>query len=155
MKIFATLPALALVVALSSSTLADNGVVSEATLAEMGLAGIQVMSDEAALTVRGMGYMPNGDSGNGNGHHRHGKKPWSMAFGLSYAKIDKDGAEAGTHDGFRAIGKYRAAGEHFSEAGITKTKVHEFQLDGLPATKTTKTRSLYLYSAGFASSSSL
>ena len=155
MKIFATIPALALVVALSSSTLADNGVVSEATLADMGLAGIQVMSDDDAVSVRGMGFLPDGMPELPNGIVRGKKKPWSLAFGLSYAHISKDGASSGTVDGFLAKGKYMAAGQHFSEAGIMETKVRELEVKGHPATKRTKTRSLYIYAAGSATSSSL
>ena len=155
MKIFATLPALALAVVLSGSALADNGVVSDATLSDMGLAGIQVMSDSEGLAVRGMGFdahlpeLPDYVKPKGK------KKPWSMAFGMSYAAINKDGAESATADGFYAKGHYMASGEHFSEAGITETKVHILEVKGSPATKETTTKSLRIFSGGFATSSSL
>ena len=117
-KLFVTLPALALVVALSGSAVADNGI-SQATLQDMGLAGIELMSDADAMAIRGLGY--------DGGHHMPepptGDKPWTLAFGVSYAKVEdgrKAPGSAGTLDGFVAEGKYMATGEHFSEAGRHK-----------------------------------
>ncbi len=156
-KLFVTLPALALVVALSGSALADNGTVSKIALQEMGLAGMQVMSDEEAMSIRGLGWsqdphqmpQPNG------GH----EKPWSLAFGVSFATVDvegrRGGGEAGTLDGFLAEGKFMASGAHLSEAGYTKTMSTELQVKGLPATLEIKTRSLRVYAGGSATASSL
>jgi len=156
MKLFATLPALALVVALSGSAVADNGI-SQATLQDMGLAGIELMSDADAMAIRGMGYdlgdhVPNSPS-------RH-DRPWSLAFGVSYAEVEKDGrgdieGEAATLDGFISLGTYMASGEHFSEAGIVKVEMHELQVKGQPATLEIKTKSLRVYAGGFATASSL
>ena len=159
-KLIATLPALALVVALSNSAVADNGI-SQNTLQDMGLAGIEVMSDSEALAIRGMGYtgpklpkMPKPKDGH--------KKPWSLAFGVSFATVDsgegkgKHGsASAGTLDGFLAVGKFMASGEHFSEAGKTVTKSHELQVKGQPATLEIHTKSIRVFAGGFATSSSL
>lgn len=153
-KFFVTLPALALVVALSGSAVADNGI-NESTLADMGLAGVELMSDNEALAVRGMGYQ-------GGGHHMpkpsdgH-EKPWSLAFGVSYATVDGKYGDtgAGTLDGFIAEGKFMAAGEHYSEAGLTVTKSHELQVKGEPATLEIRTKSIKVFAGGFATSSSL
>ena len=152
-KLLVTLPALALVVALSGSALAENGAVSEATLQAMGLAGMQLMSDDAALAIRGKGYMPT----------MNGSKPWSLAFGTSYANVGRvhlgeesiGGIGAGTIDGFVAEGKYMASGEHFSEAGKVRTKSVELQVKGLPATLKITTHSLRVYAGGRATASSL
>ncbi len=153
MKLFVTLPALALVVALSGSAVADNGI-SQATLQDMGLAGIELMSDADAMEIRGLGF-------NGGGHMPEpttSDKPWTLAFGISYAKV-KDGrhsqGSAGTLDGFVAEGKYMAAGEHFSEAGRVTIETHELQVKGLPATLEINTKSLRVFAGGFASGSSL
>ena len=153
-KIIATLPALALVVALSGSAVADNGIDST-TLADMGLTGVQVMDDSEAQQVRGLGYY-------GGGYHApqpSGDKPWSLAFGVSYATVEggnewKSGG-AGTLDGFAAEGKYMASGEHFSEAGVTKVESHELQVKGEPATLEIHTSSLRVFAGGFATASSL
>jgi len=165
-KIIATLPALALVVALSSSALADNGLVSQSALQEMGLAGIEVMSDQDAMAIRGLGYDGGYDMPTVDGH----EKPWSLAFGVSYATVGGEGghgsnghssnghgggASAGTLDGFVAEGKFMASGEHFSEAGKVVTKTTELQVKGQPATLEIKTRSIRVFAGGFATASSL
>mgnify|MGYP007059505077 CR=1 FL=1 len=134
-KLFVTLPALALVVALSSSAVADNGI-NEATLADMGLAGIELMDDSEAMQVRGLGYN-----------------------GVSFAGVEggdeHSGAKAGTLDGFIAEGKFMASGEHYSEAGLTKVESHELQVKGQPATLEIKTKSIKVFAGGFATASSL
>ena len=172
MKLFVCLPALALVVALSGSAWAEHGAVNEATLQEMGLSGIQLMSDDAALAIRGLGWEP---MMRPRGH----KKPWSMASGGSYASIDNkpdrrwepDGEPlagssggggrgdwnigAGSHDGFLAEGKYLAGGEHGSKAVRTKKRSYEVRLKGYPASKEIHTRSILIGAAGTASAWSL
>ena len=149
-KLFATLPALALIVALSGSAFADNGI-SQATLQDMGLAGIELMSDADAMAIRGMGF----DLGDQVPNPQLGDKPWSLAFGVSFATVGTSNASAGTIDGFFAEGKFMAAGEHFSEAGITKVGTHELQVKGLPATLEIHTTSIRVYAGGFATASSL
>jgi hypothetical protein len=152
MKLFVSLPALALVVALSGSAVADNGI-SQTTLQDMGLAGIELMSDADAMEIRGLGY-------NGGGHQEPptSDKPWTLAFGISYAKVE-DGrhakGSAGTLDGFVAEGKYLAAGEHFSEAGRVTIESHELQVGGAPVLLEINTKSLRVFAGGFASGSSL
>ena len=149
-KLFVTLPALALVVALSGSAVADNGI-SQATLQDMGLAGIELMSDTDAMAIRGMGF----DSGNHVPTPPTGDKPWSLAFGISYATIGTSNSSAGTVDGFIAEGKFMAAGEHLSEAGTVRAETHELHVKGLPATLNINTKSLRVYAGGFATASSL
>jgi hypothetical protein len=144
-KLFVCLPALALAIALSSSALADNGAISASQLNEMGLAGIEVMSDADALAVRGMGYS--------SGH-----KSLSLAFGISYATVEgghHGDAAAGTLDGYLAVGKYMAMGEHYSEASISKSKTYELKVKGRPAIKETWTRTLKVSAGGGAASASL
>ena len=158
-KIFVALPALALLIALSPNALAENGAVSVQSLQAMGLAGIQVVSDDVAMTIRGKGFQ-------GGGHHKPPKgseKPWNMSFGVSYAHVGNVGLEgwevsgtgAGSVDGFIAEGKYITSGEHFSEAGKTYTKSTELQVKGAPATLEIKTRSIRVFAGGFANSTSL
>ena len=149
-KLFVTLPALALIVALSGSAVADNGI-SQATLQDMGLAGIELMSDADAMAIRGMGF----EFGDRVPNPPLGDKPWSLAFGISYATVESGHSEAGTVDGFIAEGKFMAAGEHLSEAGFVKVGTHDLQVKGLPATLEIHTTSLRVYAGGFATASSL
>ncbi len=149
-KLFVTLPALALIVALSGSAFADNGI-SQATLQDMGLADIELMSDADAMTIRGLGW----DGGHDIPEPPTGDKPWSLAFGISYATVGTGNASAGTVDGFVAEGKFMAAGEHFSEAGLVRVGEHELQVKGLPATLEIHTTSVRVYAGGFATASSL
>lgn len=149
MKLFVTLPALALALTISSNALAENGAISSEKLHEMGLTGIQRMSDEAALDIRGMGYVSN-----------HGHKSLSLAFGISYARVESGEnhlgeADAGTLDGYLAVGKYMAMGEHLSEATIVKSKSHELWVKGKLAEKKVWTSSLTVGAGGKASASSL
>ncbi|MCH7750652.1 MAG: hypothetical protein IH898_00640 [Planctomycetes bacterium] len=149
-KLFVTLPALALIVALSGSAVADNGI-SQATLQDMGLAGIELMSDADAMAIRGMGF----DGGNHMPKPPTSDKPWSLAFGISFATVGVGNGSAGTIDGFIAEGKFMAAGEHLSEAGFVKVEAHDLQVKGLPATLEIHTTSLRVYAGGFATASSL
>ncbi len=152
-KLFVTLPALALIVALSGSAFADNGI-SQATLQDMGLAGIELMSDADAMAIRGMGW----DGGHDIPKPPTSDKPWSLAFGISYAKVDggyHSEASAGTVDGFVAEGKFMAAGEHLSEAGIVKSDTHRLNVKGVPAIYESNIKSLRVYAGGFATASSL
>ena len=138
-KLSVIMPAVALMIALSGTAKADNGAINNATLKAMGLAGIEVMSDEAALEVRGHGY-----------------KPGSLAFGISYAKTGgRRGPSAGTLDGFLAKGRYMAMGEHLSEAGTTTTKVDKLFVKGQLVRKKVWTMTQTVGAGGSASASSL
>ena len=74
-KLLVCLPALALAIALTSNTQAEDGAVDSATLQAMGLGGMQVMSDSQAMNVRGKGFLTG----------LTGQKSASIAFGASYA----------------------------------------------------------------------
>ncbi len=143
-KLSVTLPTLALVVALSGSAMAENGAISTATLNEMGLAGIQLMSDDAAMEIRGQGFIVDDSA--------------SLAFGLSFATVSREGSSNGsalTIDAYLADGKYMAMGSHLSEAVISKSETHELWVKGVLAEKTVWTKSLSVAAGGFASASSL
>jgi hypothetical protein len=101
--------AASLLVALASTAQAEQGLPSQGTLRDMGLYGMSVLSDREAMDIRGMGY---------RGH----SKSKAIAFGVSYAKVEKHGAEAGTIDGYYAEGKHFAAGAHGSVAGVIVIK---------------------------------
>ena len=139
-----TLPALALVVALSGIAMAENGAINSVTLNEMGLAGIELMSDEAAMEIRGQGFLVDHSA--------------SLAFGLSFASVDRDSTLNGeglTIDAFLADGKYMAMGEHLSKAVITKTKIEELWVKGILAERMVDIKSLSIATGGMASASSL
>jgi hypothetical protein len=160
-KFFVAFPALALMVALSANALAENGSVSQQSLQAMGLSSIQVMSDEVAMTIRGKGFQGGGYSP--PAPPAGAEKPWTIAFGVSYAHVgnvgfdgwEVSGTGAGSVDGFIAEGKYMAQGEHYSQAGKTFTKSKELQVKGAPATLEITTKSIHVFAGGFATSSSL
>jgi hypothetical protein len=71
-----------------------------ASLEAMGLGGLQILSDEEALAVRGFGY---------------GSQ--ASAWGQSWASVGK----ASSTNGYNASGPRYASGENYSEAGIRVT----------------------------------
>jgi hypothetical protein len=94
---------LALVVAsllAASQGFAATGRPDDATLAAMGLSGLNVISDDAGLAVRGFGY---------NG---------AKAYGQSFAVVASHGAAAGSTNGYDAKGKKKAAGANLSFASV-------------------------------------
>jgi hypothetical protein len=134
-KLSIILPAVALMIALSGSAMADNGAISSAKLNAMGLGGIELMSDADAMQIRGQGF--------------------SLAFGISYATISGRGASAGTLDGYLAKGRFMAMGEHYSEAGTSMTETNKLFLKGKLVKKTVWTTTRTIGAGGAASSSSL
>jgi len=86
------------VMAVSQSSAA--GVPSQATLADMGLAGLAVMSDDEALAVRGFGYRS------------------ASAAGQSWASVAVQGGSAGSENSYNAKGKKVAKGHTLSFAAI-------------------------------------
>lgn len=84
----------------ASSAFAADGRPSDTTLAAMGLSGLNVISDDDGLAVRGFGY--NGAS----------------AYGQSFAVVATNGAAAGSTNGYKASGKKKAAGANLSFAGV-------------------------------------
>ena len=137
-KLSVCMSAVALMIALSGSAKAENGAIDRATLNAMGLAGINLLSDDAAMEIRGLGY-----------------KPGSLAFGISYAKTGGKGGSAGTLDGFLAKGRYMAMGEHLSEAGTSVTKTDKLFVKGQLVRKKVWSMTRTVGAGGSASSSSL
>ncbi|NIL98046.1 MAG: hypothetical protein GTO76_09480 [Planctomycetales bacterium] len=88
---------------------ADQGI-SSATLEEMGLAGMEILSDTEALAVRGKGWTPDLEIP----HRDGGKKPWVAVGGMSLAYLDHEEGRAGSMNYYMAEGKYKASGENHS-----------------------------------------
>src|SRR5262245_43942117 len=72
-----------LAAAWNSAAFAANGLPSRATLNEMGLGGLQIMSDAEGLAVRGQG---------------------AIAYGKSWAVVSAPGASAGSTNGYLSEG---------------------------------------------------
>lgn len=113
---------------------------AESALDAMGLSGMDVLSDSEALSVRGKGF-----PGNGKRPHKLGV----MAYGKSWANIKTRHGEAGTEDGYKAIGNYSAGGKHFSEAGKEIVKMEIVEIDG-SIKKHTTTEAVRVFAGGFA-----
>jgi hypothetical protein len=95
----------ALVASGQSAVQAEGHRPSEQTLADMGLGGLVVMSDDEAMAVRGMGF-------------KGGKRSSVSVFGNSFATIDTPLGGAHSENGYTAEGKHFAKGANFSEAGV-------------------------------------
>jgi hypothetical protein len=90
------------------SAMAVDSRPSRDTLAEMGLGGLVVVSDNDALAIRGMGYKGSSSS--------------VKIFGNSFATINKKYGTAHSENGYVAEGKHFAAGGNHSYAGATFKK---------------------------------
>lgn len=77
--------------------LAQAGQPSAAKMRQMGLEGAPVVSDSAAMEVRGMGY--------------------AAVWGSSSVKYFKHGVYASAHNGYKAGGQHAAIGGSLSVAG--------------------------------------
>lgn len=142
----------AAIVYAAASTASAADAVSTSALADMGLSDLSVMSDEDALSIRGKGF---------SGGHRIGckscgmraKKPWSSAFGNSFATIETEDGAAHSENGYTAEGSYGAAGDNFSEAGFETTNIEVVVIDGVTKSITTtcKTR---VFAGGYSSAMS-
>jgi hypothetical protein len=131
-----------------ASAKADNGISTKA-LGEMGLGGISLMSDEAALAVRGKGFIGDCDSCSRT-------EPSTRAFGNSFATMGLENCpdcvaiEGGSHseNGYVAVGPYYSAGTNFSEAGAVHTSIESVDVGGV-VTTLTKTTSARVFAGGF------
>jgi hypothetical protein len=94
--------AIATIALMCQSAAANDGRPSRDTLADMGLSGLVVMSDDDAMAVRGMGYK-GGSS--------------VRVWGNSFATINTKGGSAHSENGYAVSGKHFAAGGNFSFAG--------------------------------------
>lgn len=80
---------------------ADAREPSEEALSQMGLGGLVMMSDDEAMAVRGLGF-----------------KSMAKAWGQSWAQVTTKHGSAGSVNGYKAVGRKKASGENFSEAGF-------------------------------------
>jgi hypothetical protein len=150
-KLFLSALVVALVCAAGSTAVAADGIAA-ATLADMGLSSLSMMSDDDAMSIRGKGF---------SGGHRIGcrtcgsraKKPWSSAFGNSFATIETEDGAAHSENGYTAEGPFAASGENFSEAGSEITNIEVIVIDGVTKSISTtcKTR---VFAGGFSSAMS-
>ena len=156
-KLVVCLAVLAVAVLFTSPADADNGLVSSAQLQAMGLAGMQVMTDAEAMSVRGKLL-----SGNTfrlprqRPNNKKHKKPWTLAAGGSIAGI------AGEHDGkglivgsanlFISDGKYFAGGASEADFSLTKSKTEEVMGPGGLAFSVTHSKTIAGATSGAVSS---
>jgi hypothetical protein len=96
-----------LVVAGQARVVAQERAPSKAALAEMGLSGLSVISDDDAMDIRGEGFM-----GGGSG---------ASASGSSWANVSTPFGSAGTTNQYDASGKHSASGDNLSFAGFSIT----------------------------------
>jgi hypothetical protein len=85
--------------ALAAASQASAAAPSDATLAAMGLSGLEVMSDSEGLAIRGLGYRS------------------TSANGKSYANVSIKGASAGSQNSYSAKGSKFSFGASGSIAG--------------------------------------
>ena len=78
----------------------------------------------------------------------------AMAAGGSWAGVGHKKAEADTTNRYKAMGKYKAGGENFSEAGLTKTHTEVIKVGDMTK-KTTTTKSIRVFAGGYSSAYSL
>jgi hypothetical protein len=98
--------AITTVAMLCQQAMANDGRPSRDTLADMGLSGMVVMSDDDAMAVRGMGFK-GGSS--------------VRVWGNSFATINTKGGSAHSENGYALEGKHFAAGGNLSFAGAVFT----------------------------------
>ena len=89
--------------------LAIDGQPSRSALAQMGLGGMTVISDNEALAVRGLGF----SSGS-----------LAQASGNSFATINTPFGSAHSENAYASQGKHKAGGDNFSFAGFAVTTSH-------------------------------
>lgn len=143
----------AVLVCFAASARADEGI-SANTLSEMGLAGLNVVSDHDALAIRGMGFRGGNQSKGCSSCGPRGKKqPWSAVSGNSFATIDTKDGGAHSENAYAAEGPYGASGDNFSEAGSDVTTIETVTIDGV--TKSiTNTCKTYVFAGGSSSAMS-
>jgi hypothetical protein len=96
-----------LVIAGQSRALAEDGAPSRATLNDMGLSGLTVISDDEAMDIRGEGFGSGGSS--------------AAAWGSSWANVETPFGSAGSENSYDAHGKHSASGSNLSFAGFEIT----------------------------------
>jgi hypothetical protein len=144
----------------ASTAHAANGI-STSTLAEMGLSGLTVMSDNDALAIRGKGYAGGSSNGCRLCGPRAKKEPWSAAAGHSFADISFGGecpdcipnGNSHSENAYAAEGPYAASGENFSEAGAEISNIEVVVIDGVTKSITTTVKAR-VFAGGFSSAMS-
>jgi hypothetical protein len=94
--------AMVVVSGFATAARANEAGLSQQTLDQMGLSGMSVMTDEAGLAVRGMGF--------------------AKVYGHSWASVTTHNASAGSENGYAASGKNSASGKNNSYAGVIVKK---------------------------------
>ena len=116
---------------LATAVSADEGIPAN-VLDQMGLSGIEILSDSDALDVRGKGFK------GGKKKHHHHHKPIAIAGGISIATVGdldldqtvrrnggpRERGGAGTLNFYLAAGKKSASGDNYSMAGVEIKRVH-------------------------------
>ncbi len=148
-KLSVLVPALALAVMMSASALAENGAVSEATLNAMGLGGMQVMSDQDAMAVRGKGFVGHGFASS------YGNSSSSISIGANLGPFAGFSFDTSSEDGFRARGRYLSGGTQISESIFETTISNSTEVSGVGTVTRTLGLSIRIGSGGSASSYSL
>jgi hypothetical protein len=143
-KLSVFVPALALAVMMSASAFAENGAVSSTTLDAMGLGGMQVMSDQEAMAVRGRGFVS-----------AYGDSSSSINIGINFGPFGGLNFDTSTSDGFLANGKYLAGGVHQSESVFSASVSDTKDISGVGTITRTLSLSIGIGSAGSASGFSL
>ena len=143
-KMLVCMPALALAVVLSGSALAEDSAISSATLSDMGLGGIELMSDADAMAVRGHGYVMAG-----------GKSNSSINISLSLGGYGNLNFDTDTTDHFKAKGRYLAGGEHISESLFEGELSHTKEVSGVGSVTRSLKLTIGIGSGGSASGFSL
>jgi hypothetical protein len=115
--------ALTVVAALGNSAIAEDNRPSQATLNQMGLGGLVVMSDADAMDVRGMGYRPSRTRSKSSKWGNSSKKSHSsvQVVGNSFATINGKKGGAHSENSYAVQGTHFAAGGNGSAAGVIKT----------------------------------
>jgi hypothetical protein len=92
-----------------SAGLAEAGQPSASKMRQMGLYGATVVSDSAAMEVRGMGY--------------------AAVWGKSSVEYNRHGIDADAENSYVAGGRHRASGKSFSFAGKVEIETGRYGLD--------------------------
>jgi hypothetical protein len=100
----ALLSVAAVLVLSAAPAVAGQGQVSKNSLAKMGLAGMQVMSDEQGSQIRGTSV--------------------AVVFGISHATISGEGGSASSTNGYFAAGHHSASGANVSFAATADIDVN-------------------------------
>jgi hypothetical protein len=124
--------------------------ISNKTLGAMGLGGMKVMSDSAAMVVRGKGF----DGCDGCGRAETSARAVGNSFATIVLANCPDcvliGGTAHSENAYASAGQYYAAGTNYSEAGATFTTIEAVDVGGV-VTSLIKTTSAKVFAGGSSS----